>query len=238
MTDRTVEKTLFDNDMPAGMGKVLGTIGPKTWLDFMIMVAGIWSVIIIILEWVQGFAVANGWKIGFFILAIWAYVNTTLFIKLGPFYASKFKKISGAFSFLREEDDAKNFLVIIGAWTAVLDTLMSAITGTPPATSNWVILMYIGPLFVFGLFLLKGPLFALINRIKGLRGTKVEKKPKEKVVKTEPKSAPAPTPKAASVPTTPAPAATEEKKTPKPVPTPAIKPTKKQVKKPNRKPGY
>ncbi len=237
MTEQTEKKTLLDRDMPAGMGKVLGRIGPKTWLDFMVMCAGIVSVLIIIIQWATMVPAPNGWKMVFFILAIWVYVDLALFTKLGPFFASKFKRISGAFTFLRDENDAKNFVVIIGAWTAALDTLMSAITS---GGSFWVILAYLGPLVVFGLFLLKGPLDRLVTRLKGGRTAKAEKKPEEKVVKAEPKAAPKPEPKPEPEPEPkpePKPAPVAEEEAPAPAPKPAAKPAKKSTKKAAKKPA-
>ncbi len=237
MTEQAENKTVLDREMPAKVGHVLGKIGLKTWLDLMVMVAGIWCLIIIIMEMVFiGIGVGtatNGWKVGYYIICLWVYADTALFIKLGPFFASKFKNVSGAFSFLRDENDAKNFVVIIGGWTAALDTLMSAITS---GGSYWVIVAYLAPLAVFGLFLLKGPLARLVGRARGGKAAVAEKKPAEKVVKTEPKPATkvaavaAPAPKAE-----PAPAPAAEAETPAPAPKPATKPAKKTTKRPAKK---
>ncbi len=230
------------------MGKLLGRIGPKTWLDFMVMCAGIVCALIIVFQWVLVVPGPNGWKIGYYIISIWVYVDTALFIKLGPFFASKFKNVSGAFSFLRDENDAKNFVVIIGGWTAALDTLMSAITS---GGSYWVIVAYLGPLAVFGLFLLKGPLARLIARIRGGKTTtKAEKKPKEKAVKAEPKVEPKIEPKVEPKPQpkpqpkpepkpepAPAPEEDKEEEAPKPASKPATKPAKKTSKKAAKKPA-
>ncbi len=141
-------------DMPAGMTKVFGKVGAKTWLDFLVMIAGILCIISVIIELALGYAVTNGWRWVYYIILLWAYADVALFIKLGPFFASKFKNVSGAFSFLRDENDAKNFMVIIGGWTAALDMLSNAwLTGASGSAVFWV---YLPAIFIFGIFLLKG----------------------------------------------------------------------------------
>ncbi len=146
-----------DKEMPAGMTKVFGKVGAKTWLDFLVMIAGILCIINVIVQ-LTTFTL-NGWLVVYYIILLWVYVDVALFIKLGPFFASKFKNVSGAFSFLRDENDAKNFMVIIGGWSAVLDALSHAIVGSvlnPLNPYAFVIWVYLPALVIFGIFLLKG----------------------------------------------------------------------------------
>ncbi len=163
MAEGQEKKNVFDKDMPAGMTKVLGKTGAKSWLDFLVMIAGIICFVIILVQFIQGaLASMSGWRYFYYIICLWVFFDTALFIKLGPFFASKFKNVSGAFSFLRDENDAKNFVVIIGGWTAVLDALSGAVvatTGGGSALSNWTLWVYLPALVIFGIFLLKG-LFA------------------------------------------------------------------------------
>lgn len=157
MAEGQEKKNVFDKDMPAGMGKVLGKTGAKSWLDFLVMIAGIICIINVILQ--LALSVFTGWKIVYYIILLWAYIDVALFIKLGPFFASKFKRVTGALSFLRDENDAKNFMVIIGAWSAVLDALSGAVYVAGlglSALSNWTLWVYLPALVIFGIFLLKG----------------------------------------------------------------------------------
>ncbi len=152
------KQNVFDKDMPAGMTKVFGKLGAKSWIDFLVMIAGIICIINVCIQWAFGYAGANGWKIVYFIIVLWVYVDTALYIKLGPFFASKFKNVSGAFSFLRDENDAKNFVVLIGAWTCVLDALSNAITFVGANLQNWVLWVYLPALVIFAIFVIKGKL--------------------------------------------------------------------------------
>jgi hypothetical protein len=156
MAEGQEKKNVFDKEMPAGMGKVFGKVGAKSWLDFLVMIAGIICIINIIIQWAIVPIGANWWKLIYFIIVLLVYVETALYIKLGPFFASKFKNVSGAFSFLRDENDAKNFVVIMGAWTCVLDALSNAISGAGANMQNWVLWVYVPALVIFGIFLLKG----------------------------------------------------------------------------------
>ncbi len=151
------KQNVFDKDMPAGMTKVFGKVGIKSRLDFLVMIAGILCIISVIVQLGLGYA-TNGWRVAYFIILLWVYADAALSIKLGPFFASKFKSVSGAFSFLRDENDAKNFMVIIGGWTAALDTLSNAWVTSPigGALTTIVFWIYVPALAIFGFFLLKG----------------------------------------------------------------------------------
>ncbi len=156
--EKTAKGNVFDKDMPAGMTKVFGKVGVKSWLDFLVMIAGIICIINVIIQLSLGFTGINGWRIVYYVILLWSYADVALFIKLGPFFASKFKSVSGAFSFLRDENDAKNFMVIIGAWSCILDALSNAIYTSPlgGAAQNWVLWLYLPAIVIFGIFLLKG----------------------------------------------------------------------------------
>jgi len=165
MAEEQQKKNRFDNQIPGRAGQVLGKLGAKSWLDLLVMIAGIVCFIIILVQLLQWVTTPNvniiGWKLIYYLLCLWVFFATALFIKLGPFLASKFKSVSSALSFLRDENDAKNFVVVMGAWTAVLDALNGAIQSTtsiPPAAaiSNWTLIAYIGPIAIFGFYLLKG----------------------------------------------------------------------------------
>ncbi len=148
---------VFDKDMPAGMTKVFGKVGAKSWFDLLVMVAGILCIISVIVQLGLGYA-TNGWRIVYYIILLWVYVDAALYIKLGPFFASKFKSVTSALSFLRDENDAKNFMVIIGAWTAVLDTLSNAWVVSPLSGGliTVVFWIYVPAIVIYGFFLLKG----------------------------------------------------------------------------------
>ncbi len=153
---------LLDKEMPAGMSKVFGKVGAKSWLDFLVMCAGILGIISVLVQLGLGYAAPYGfiigWRVIYYIILLWAYVDVALFIKLGPFFASKFKSVSGSFSFLRDENDAKNFIVIIGGWTTILDLLSNAwqvspLSGLMSTTAFWI---YVPAVVIYGAYLLKG----------------------------------------------------------------------------------
>ncbi|HMF34613.1 MAG TPA: hypothetical protein VKK79_24540, partial [Candidatus Lokiarchaeia archaeon] len=105
---------------PDDMGKVMGKVGVADIYDLFVFAAGLLGIIIFIIKFTALSQSKDYWLIVYYALSIWVYVDTALATKLGPWLASKFKSTSSAFSFLRDETDAKNFVVIIGAWTTVL----------------------------------------------------------------------------------------------------------------------
>ncbi|OLS14355.1 MAG: hypothetical protein RBG13Loki_2004 [Promethearchaeota archaeon CR_4] len=160
MTEQKHKDNVLDKEMPAVVTKTLGKVGPKSWVDLLVMVAGIWCLIVIIVKWINNLQ-PNVFNIIYYILCIWVYANVALCIKAGPFFASKFKSVSGTLSFLRDENDAKNFVVILGAWTALLDTLVGMIAFNTAFGFSFieymtVFWMYLVPLVIFGFYLVKG----------------------------------------------------------------------------------
>jgi uncharacterized membrane protein len=147
--------------------EVFGKVGVKDIYDLFAFIAGILGAVVVLIDLIGiaqqvGNPLAaqyqNYWMIVFYILAIWVFVDAILATKLGPALSRFFKSQISSFSFLRDETDAKNFVVIIAAWTTVLLLVLSGNAHIGHQQQNWEIYLFLASLVLYGIYLLKGKL--------------------------------------------------------------------------------
>jgi hypothetical protein len=163
----TAEKRVEPNVPKAGsadMGSALAKVGVRDFYDFLCYVAGLLAAMTSIFDLIKFFLTPfadNYWVVIFYGACTWTFINAAMAAKFGPWLASKFKKVSSAFSFLTDEVDAKNYVVVIGAWTVIVNIFVSGNdhAGTVCGQGcDWEIFVYLAALVLFAIYLLKGKL--------------------------------------------------------------------------------
>jgi hypothetical protein len=127
--------------------------------DLFAMVAGALCTVVVVADiatFYQSAVSSNFWMVVLYILCVWIFGDVIFEATLGPWLTTKFQSVSTRFTFLQDKADAKNFIVIVGAWTAVLNALASGNAHAGSQFANWEIWIYFVALVLFGLYLVKG----------------------------------------------------------------------------------